>query len=151
LGIFPRQAALFVNAQGIIQHVVPRIHEELRPSAVCRQLEGYPRVAAALALFISPARDRGDVQARKQLLRYLDDYSQVRPTLDGRDLLKLGLTPGPLVGQLRDELRYALLDGDISGEDDERRYALEWIERQALAGNGKVDDSGGQGDDNNAG
>jgi tRNA nucleotidyltransferase (CCA-adding enzyme) len=141
LGVFPRQAAFLVNAQGIIQHVMPRMHEELRPSAVCRQLEGYPRVAAALALFISPARDRGDVQARKQLLRYLGEYSHVRSALDGRELLKMGLTPGPLVGQLHDELRYALLDGDISGEDDERSYALEWVERQALAGNGKVDTS----------
>lgn len=147
LGLFPRQTAFIVKAQVIVQHVVPRLHEELQPSKVCQLLEGYPRAAAVLALFISPARSRGDVQARKQMLRYLGEYSYVRPVLDGSELLKLGLSPGPLVGQLRDALRYALLDGDICGEDEERRFAREWIEGQALAGNGKIDSSIEPGDE----
>ena len=48
----------------------------------------------------------------------------VRPPLDGHDLIALGYTPGPRLGQLLDALRDALLEGEIATADDARAWIL---------------------------
>ena len=60
-------------------------------------------------------------QAARRLARYTHELVRVRPVLGGRELLEMGVPPGPQVGEILQHLRRAKLDGQVSGEDDERR------------------------------
>jgi len=79
-----------------------------------------------------------EVALRKELLRYLEEYSHVRCALTGGDLRRLGLQPGPLLGRLRDELRFRRLDGDITERTDEEAAARELLAQWLKPGNGEL-------------
>ena len=69
-----------------------------------------------------PARDW--LLARVEALDVKDHAP--RPFLKGRDLLKLGMTPGPLVGQLIRESFELQLDGKLNHLND----AMLWVEKR---------------------
>ena len=50
---------------------------------------------------------------------YLDRLRHVKPLLDGHDLVRLGVSEGPRVGELLEELRMARLEGLLETRDDE--------------------------------
>lgn len=56
---------------------------------------------------------------------YLADLRPVQPLLKGRDLLALGVLPGPHVGQLLIELRAAVLDGVVKTREE----GMEFIQK----------------------
>lgn len=147
LGLFKRDCT-WLAAQGQVLHqVIPRLLEPRSPSEVCRLLEKFPRQAVTLALFVFQPRTQEEVAARKELKKYVEDYSQVRCELNGRDLMEMGLKPGPLVGRIRDELRYLRLDGSINDMAEERREAGRLISEMTKDSNGKplppeLDESG---------
>ena len=72
----------------------------------------------------------------QRLSRYLDQLSQCSPSLDGRDLLALGVPEGPRVGRLLRSLRDAKLDGRLDTEEDERRFVRESLAEQGNASHG---------------
>ena len=137
LGLFKRDCTWLLAQREVLRRALPRLLEPGSPSEFCRQLEKYPRQAVALALFVYQPRTQEEVTARKELKRYLDVYSQVRCELNGRDLMEMGLRPGPLVGRIRDELRYLRLDGAIKDMAGERQRATELIRELTREGNGR--------------
>ncbi|MCX8109607.1 MAG: CCA tRNA nucleotidyltransferase, partial [Verrucomicrobiae bacterium] len=58
------------------------------------------------------------------------------PLVRGRDLLKLGMEPGPAMGALLAEIRERQLDGDFR----DRAEALSWV-RKRLSGQSAIGDS----------
>ena len=74
-----------------------------------------PAVATVAALAASPL-------VRSRLRRYLRAWRHVTPALDGDDLLRLGVEPGPAVGQLLRELRNQRLDGHVRSRRAEVGY-----------------------------
>ena len=60
--------------------------------------------------------------AGDRMRRYLTELRHVRPELNGRDLIALGVPEGPRVGEMLAELRRARLDGLLAGAEDEERY-----------------------------
>jgi tRNA nucleotidyltransferase (CCA-adding enzyme) len=62
--------------------------------------------------------------------RYLREIRPARPPLDGRDLQRIGVAPGPEIGRALDALRAAYLDGAVSTAEQ----AETWV-RQRLAEN----------------
>lgn len=67
------------------------------------------------------------IQPSELLLRYVEEWRNVRPALTGEDLKAAGLRPGPLFGTILDRLRAALLDGDIHTIQEERAMIQQWI------------------------
>lgn len=49
--------------------------------------------------------------------------------LDGHELLQLGATAGPMVGQLAEELYLAQLENEVSDKDEARTWAQQWLVR----------------------
>jgi tRNA nucleotidyltransferase (CCA-adding enzyme) len=95
-----------------------------RPSQVYRLLEPYPRsvlLVAYVAAASQPVRD--------QIRHYVHEWVAVRPVTTGRDLKAMGLRPGPLYGEILDELLYARLDGWITSELEERAYLQRLMEQ----------------------
>jgi tRNA nucleotidyltransferase (CCA-adding enzyme) len=121
-GIFPRHRRFLRLYRGVLRSSVMAVPDEPAPSAITRELERFPRQAVLLAALVYQPRTAAGVAARKRLLRYLDEYAQVRCEIGADELLQLGLRPGQQLGRIRDELRYMRLDGHITGIEDERAY-----------------------------
>ena len=64
----------------------------------------------------------GDSVAGERMRRYLTELRHVRPSLNGSDLMGLGVPEGPRVGEMLAELRRARLDGLLASAEDEERY-----------------------------
>jgi tRNA nucleotidyltransferase (CCA-adding enzyme) len=93
----------------------------LAPSAVSERLDAAPE-AAALAAWL-----RGGARARRRIQWYLAQGRAVRPRLTGRDLLALGVPPGPRVGVALGMLRRHRLDGGARSVAEERELVKEWL------------------------
>ena len=98
--------------------------DEPAPSRLCHILDGMAPEAASVVAGLTdlPAVSRS-------LGRYWSEYRQITPTLRGRDLLAMGVSAGPAVGNLLAELRTARLDGMATTEAEERR----WVQKQLKA------------------
>jgi tRNA nucleotidyltransferase (CCA-adding enzyme) len=62
-----------------------------------------------------------DDTARGVMERYLAELRYVAPTLNGSDVMALGVPGGPLVGEALEALLSARLDGEITTREDEER------------------------------
>ncbi len=93
----------------------------LAPSAVSERLDAAAE-AAALAAWL-----RGGARARRRIQWYLAQGRAVRPQLTGRDLLALGVPPGPRVGAALGMLRRHRLDGGARSVAEERELVKEWL------------------------
>lgn len=107
-------------AKGMRQ--IPRIKTELpyldnthlTPSAVYRQLKRYFIETIVAAWLYTDSQIIG-----ANIERYLNEYRYVNPALDGLDLQRLGISPGPRMGRMLETLREAKLDGQVGGREDE--------------------------------
>ena len=98
--------------------------DDLRPSQVERLLRGTEEQAALARRLLA----RSDL-VRDRLAAYAAELRHVQPRLNGHDLRDMGVASGPAMGLLLEELRAAVLDGDVRGRDEEEA----WVRRR-LAG-----------------
>lgn len=93
-----------------------------KPSGIAVLLDRYPEesVAAFAAMC-------GDTIAGRLALRYLAEWRNVTPALNGRDLLAMGLPGGPRIHQGLRLLRAARLDGWAVDCDDERALIARFV------------------------
>lgn len=96
----------------------------VRPSVVCRELDGLDLDAIAAVARLSP-----DGQYSGRLRKYLTEWRLIAPMLTGDDLLAMGVPPGPRVGQVLRELASAKQDGLVSNEEEERTLVNQIISR----------------------
>jgi tRNA nucleotidyltransferase (CCA-adding enzyme) len=87
---------------------------ELRPLEICHHLDPLSPVSLEAG-----RRVMDDGAARDTLERYLDELRDVRPLLNGDDLLLLGIPEGPQVGEVLRMLREARLEGRTTTRHDE--------------------------------
>jgi tRNA nucleotidyltransferase (CCA-adding enzyme) len=84
------------------------------PSQVVKRLEGIaalPIYANCLAAY--------DKQVCEVLHAYLTRWWKISPTINGYDLKKRGLAPGPVYKQILDTLKDAWLDGKVNSAEEE--------------------------------
>jgi tRNA nucleotidyltransferase (CCA-adding enzyme) len=96
----------------------------LKPSGVCRVLEGVPD-EALLAIMAQSPSDR----VKRQVSAYLTSWRHAKPLLTGKDLQAMGIKPGPIYSQVLSRLRDAHLDGLVKTESDERTFIESLIRR----------------------
>jgi tRNA nucleotidyltransferase (CCA-adding enzyme) len=109
----PRALILQANRLGSLMQSLPG---GLPPSAVVERLESASESALAAAWIAL----QDDPEARKLIASYLTLWRAVQPTVDGDDLRRLGLPPGPAYRRVLSQLRAAWLDGDIADQEQER-------------------------------
>jgi tRNA nucleotidyltransferase (CCA-adding enzyme) len=110
-----------------LQHVI-RVFPTLeiaRPSTVHAVLRGLCEDALVAACVIAPA---GPVKAK--LMDYMRTWRHTKPTINGNDLISMGLRRGPLFGKLLGRLRDAYLDGEITDADQERAFLQELLKHE---------------------
>lgn len=137
-GIHPRQAACSRDALRLADHTIPKLTRRPEPSEVVRLLEQYSLSAVALAFFIYQPATQAEVAARRELRNYLETYRHVRCSIDGHQMIELGLKPGPLIDRIRDEIRYARVDGNINSAEEEQELARQLIAEYTKSGNGHL-------------
>lgn len=89
-----------------------------------RLAEGFhPAVLIALAV----SDDAETFGVREWVVRWFTVWRYIKPTLNGTDLIRFGLKPGPRFGRLLTDLRGALLDGEVVAGEQEMAFAHHWI------------------------
>ena len=105
--------------------------DSLPPSRLVHLLEDVS-VEALTALGLTSV----DTAVKQALHRFLTKLRHVGPGLDGRDLLQLGVPPGPMVGRILGRLRDDVLDGRLVGRgatDAGRRRLVRRLVKESMA------------------
>ncbi len=61
-------------------------------------------------------------KAKRNLKSFIDKILKLKLEIKGDDIKKLGLPPGPVIGELLDKVRRAKLGGKLKNKEDEIRY-----------------------------
>ena len=92
--------------------------EDIAKSGVYRLLQGLSGSAIESCL-----NAETDPKVSHMLRLYLDELRHVRTSLDGNDLMTMGVPQGPAIGQMLEKLLDAKLDGLVNSAEDERGLA----------------------------
>ena len=96
----------------------------LHPSQISRFLDEFPDSALQVCWLLW----EGQSLAQERIAAYASDWRQRRPRLSGKDLIEMGIAPGPRYRQILDRLRFARLDGEVRSREDEIALLKEFVE-----------------------
>ncbi len=118
LGITGKVARRIVTAPETARRLMDEMRRDPEPrnSRIVDMLEG--RSMEFLLYFM--ALSRGSI--RQAVSRYITDLSRIRPEITGKDLKRLGFTPGPLYRKILDSVKKARLDGLLHTKEEEIEY-----------------------------
>jgi poly(A) polymerase len=85
--------------------------------AIQKAKDGGRKSIAALISLRKRIKGLGDVELRP------------KPLLNGHDLIRLGATPGPALGQLTEEMYIAQLEGTLQTQAQARQWAQKWLQK----------------------
>jgi len=71
------------------------------------------------------------IRLRRRIKALGDAELKPKPLLNGHDLIKLGATPGPALGQLAEEMYIAQLEGTLQTPSQAKEWANRWLQRHA--------------------
>ena len=94
---------------------------DLSPGQLSRLLEKYSPIGLRANAMLTDS-----LQVKEDLKHYLTVLHHVETSLDGRDLIALGVAQGPQVGEVLRELKDARIDGTASSREDEIRLTQEY-------------------------
>lgn len=119
LGLTPKEEKTIQMISQEIEPVSQELKRDLPPSEIYNLLRPLP-VAALLALL---AVNSGEAALRSRIMLYLERLAVVEISIDGHDLLSMGVQPGPEVGRILREVRMARLDGEVATREQELALA----------------------------
>ncbi|MBI2876225.1 MAG: CCA tRNA nucleotidyltransferase [Candidatus Tectomicrobia bacterium] len=97
--------------------------DDLSPSQLDHLLSPLP-LAALLWLGVQAPAEKVE-KVRHSLARYLTELRVVEPFLRGRDLVALGLKPGPRFREILNRIRESRLNGILKTQEDEIQFVKE--------------------------
>jgi len=71
------------------------------------------------------------IALRKRINALGDVELQPEPLLNGHDLIRLGAVPGPVMGQLAEEMYIAQLEGTLHTAEQAGRWAKKWLQKHS--------------------
>lgn len=121
---FPRSVGRTVTGCLELRERLPGLAQpDIRPSDIYGLLHKYPAEAIQ-----ANALAQGTGLVRTRLRLYLDKLRYVKTSLDGSDLQKLGVAPGPRLGRLLAALHKARLDSEVATREDEIALMRSWLQ-----------------------
>jgi len=99
---------------------------ELSPSGIYSLLHGYslPAIVANSIATDSPV-------ARQHVNLFLNKLRYIKPALNGDDLQRMGVSPGPRIKEMLNLLHEARLDEKVSSKKDEEGLVKGWLDKKA--------------------
>ncbi|MCX7790430.1 MAG: CCA tRNA nucleotidyltransferase [Chloroflexaceae bacterium] len=116
----PAEAADLLRQLPGLRAVAPLLTPGLPNSGIDRLLRPFSVTAVTVLHYAEPA-------VAATTARYLRQLRTMRAPLNGNDLQRLGIAPGPLLGQTLEALRAAALDGEVNTREE----AEAWVRRYA--------------------
>ncbi|GAG14412.1 unnamed protein product, partial [marine sediment metagenome] len=58
---------------------------------------------------------------------FLHELRYVKPTLNGNDLISMGIAPGPQIKEILERLYEARLNGEVTTKQDEEELVRGWL------------------------
>ena len=124
---FARPLRTMLNQVSALSMDLPRIMDA-SISQVVMLLDNYP-VPVIYAIWCL----HHDETVGEILKQYVTNWQHRKSRLDGRDLMRIGIPPGPAYREILGKLRAAWLDGRVQSEEEERylldQLAAEWKDR----------------------
>jgi tRNA nucleotidyltransferase (CCA-adding enzyme) len=118
LGLNKRQSQALINSEVQIRKAQRIIcKKDTKASAITRTLDCCDEYALAMMLLIATSR-----RVSGRIIRYVNDWKKRKPLLNGNDLKKIGLKPGPKFQKILAELRLAQIDGKISTRQQAKQF-----------------------------
>ena len=99
------------------------IAEQLKREPPASEIYDLFRPLPVVALLALLAVHHGEAGLRSRALLYLEKLADVEISIDGHDLLAMGIEAGPEVGRILRAVRMAKLDGKISTREEELALA----------------------------
>jgi tRNA nucleotidyltransferase (CCA-adding enzyme) len=92
------------------------------PSVIYRLLDGYfsPAIVANSLATESPV-------ASQSIRLFLNKLKDIKVSLSGDDLIRMGIAPGPQIREILDLLHKARLNGKIATKQDEEEVVKNWL------------------------
>lgn len=118
----PGEAAALLRQLGPLRGLAPALAGGTPNSRIERLLRPCGATAVRVLHFAEP-------RAAVAAARYLSELRAARPPLDGNDLRRLGVAPGPAMGRLLEELRAAALDGVVATRAEAEAWVLARLDK----------------------
>ena len=96
--------------------------QELNPSQVVSFLEHLPPELLYLAYAVAE-----QAPVKEHLENYITRLRDIKPHLDGSDLKKMGIDPGPFYRQVMKRLTQAVLDEEVKGCTQELAFVEKYL------------------------
>ena len=91
-----------------------RKHRKQQPSHIYRTLCDFPDEVLVFLMAKVPS-----ATIKRHLSAFLTTYQSIHPVINGTDLKRMGLKPGPQFRNILGKLLDARLNGDVKTESDE--------------------------------
>ncbi len=65
------------------------------------------------------------MSVKDAIRRFIEKGESISPSLSGRDLIEMGYKEGPIIGEIMRSLKRAVLDGEVKGREEEKRWVRE--------------------------
>ncbi|MFC2031823.1 CCA tRNA nucleotidyltransferase [Chloroflexota bacterium] len=98
------------------------VDPKLAPSSIYHLLHSYSSTA-----IIANSLASDSSVASNNLQLYLNKLRNVKPALNGNDLIKMGVPPGPQVKETLRRLHEARLDGKVTTKPGEKKLVNSWL------------------------
>ncbi len=112
--LMPRRYTDPLRYREALEETQPALLAAEEPSEIVDLLDPLPLPLLAAAWVTAD-----DPRMRERLERYAREWQHVSHVLDGEDLKRLGIPPGPIYRKIFAELRAARLDGEITSREEE--------------------------------
>ncbi len=118
------KSAILVRALEEISAVQKKLNwQDLNASQIVSFLDHLPPEILLLTYAVTDEKP-----IREHLERFIIKLRDIRPQLDGSDLKKMGVNPGPLYRKVIERLKQAVLDGEVKTLQEEKAYVKKYME-----------------------
>ena len=100
----------------LIENAAQLADPSIRPSQMTQLLENIPPTALQIAWLVL----MNEPTAQQTIETFVKIWRKQSAAIDGNDLKKMGLRPGPRYKMILERLRFARIDGEIQSEAEER-------------------------------
>ena len=126
LNLSKNSSAIMLDAGREAHKLVKLLDQNIyKPSELVNLLNPFPVETLMLTFSLS---ENENVRALLKL--YLERLRHMKPVVNGNDLQKLGLKPGPLYGKIIQDLKDAILDGKVRTPQEELNYVIGYLEME---------------------
>ncbi len=127
-GISKRHREIVLRGITDVHKVITELKSTDDPANIYKILSSYP--LEAVLYFMAYSRDE---DIKRKISWYLMELMDVETEIKGKDLIKLGLTPGPIFGVLLNKVLEAKLRGEVRTKEEELEYLKKLLDERQVA------------------